>query len=984
VACERGSTNMSYSFWNFFLRWGFRLVGVCVILVPMYTTLHHDRACAFAKKCIPLLHKGPLLLVMFLTVVTATAAPHKPTVFLLDAPVNATWAANHGEMWRQKGFRGFFFEGLVDDLAPYPSEMPQSKSPVDPPDSANEQVLPGDWESLITEISGAVNRLRAAGLDRNFLRLSLLPEAPYFTDNTFRDIAMRRLKLAGECCRRTGLHGIALDTQSQSGIFDYRWDGHPEEATPEILSEGARRFGRSLLRTFIREFPEGEILLLAQRVEMAGPLWYAFFEGSLESVGAAATVPIRLILYDGGLPEPLEFYQGRLQQLNRMYHRTLSVAAYERWERQGGVSFSLEPIRYEGDMPVPRYPLGPYRHALCATALNGNDYTIIHAPQGGWWHIPPDLAAQFPHLRQAGRARVSFSPPVPVTVDAYAPRLPIAGALHLGTAFVAEKAMEVLQHEEKTALLSWDGLSQELRLPARTGMITVTDLVTDTQGYFTPSDEMITVPVQQGLLLIEGAATTVFAVQAGMNMQLLTPIYAGVSRSELAIAVHNPLSLLMDGALTLNTTHRYALGAMTLDLRVAAGTSTTFQRTLQGISYLGQRPLFSMNLHFGTQPPVIRTFTFPVEPPELFCIHMDGSIPGPPLLLPTTASTLPRIIAGDMRGGLVCFNSNNNEKLWHTRSRGIHAQPPVMLQDDSGAFFLALQNTHGRIRIFNDLGEEKVIIYGSDSPFTKLAPVHSDKGAAVYLAAAAANRTITIYAPSGILQNRFSTGDVLYLASAPTLPGRLYVVATEEKDAAQSELTLSCYDLGGHLLWHSLLPAGITCLPAVHATTGTSPSIICVSDTAGVLSLYDAEDGSLWINHVMDAPFPVTNMAALGSVSKGELLLATSDSTMLRVHALSENSSEQRFATPLPNVTALTPAPQDGEVLVGLKNGDLYGFHMNGKMLWEDHQGVGSVTGITPFTVPDQKDTFICTTSSEAGLLRGLEIRGSLIRPDNR
>ncbi len=952
--------------------------------MPMYSTSHHNRACAFKKKRSPLLNTVPLLLLLFLTVTTATASPHEPTVFLLDAPVNATWAANHGEMWRQKGFSGFFFEGLVDDLTPYPSEKHQPENPAVPNADAEGHVLPGDWESLITEISSAANRLQAAGLDRNFLRLSLLPEAPYFTDNALHDIAMRRLQLAGECCRRTGLRGIALDTQSQSGIFDYRWAGHPEDATPEILSEGARRFGRSLLRAFIRAFPDGEILLLAQSVETAGPLWHAFFEGALESVGAADTIPIRLVLYNGGAPEPLKFYQDRLQQLNHMYHRTLSEAASARWKRQGGISFTLEPVRYEGDMPVPRYPLSPYRHALYAAALYGSDYTIIHAPQGGWWHIPPDLAAQFSHLRQAGRARVSFAPPVPVTVDEYAPRIALDEALHLGTASVAEKTMEVLQHHEKTTLLSWDGLSQELRLPARTGMITVTNLITDTKDYFTPSDEMITVPVQQGPILIEGTATATFAVQAGMNMQLLTPLYAGVSRSELAITVHNPLSLLMDGTLTLNTANRYALGAMTLDLRVAAGTSSTFQRTLQGISYLGQRPLFSMNLHLGTQPPVIRTFTFPVEPPELFCIHMDGPIPGAPLLAPTPARALPHIIAGDIRGGMVCFDIKDKRKRWHTRSRGTHAQPPVLLQDTSGTFFVALQNMHGRIRIFNALGEEKVIIHADNSSFTKLAPVHNDKDTSTHLAAAATNRSITIYAPSGVLQNRFTTDNVLYLASTPTLPARLYVVAQKEDDAELPTSSLSCYDLNGNQLWEKLLPKGITCPPAVHPATETTPAVICVSDTENTLSLYNAADGSIWIKHAIDAPLPVKNIAALSSLSKGELVFATSDATTLRVHTLHAKASEQRYAALLPNITALTAAPQEGGVLVGLENGDLYGFHINGQMLWEDHQGIGAITGITQFTVPGQQNTFICIATSEAGLLRGLEIRGNLIRPDNR
>ena len=41
---------------------------------------------------------------------------------LLEAPINATWAANHAEEWHEKGFRGFLLEGILDDLQPFPSE----------------------------------------------------------------------------------------------------------------------------------------------------------------------------------------------------------------------------------------------------------------------------------------------------------------------------------------------------------------------------------------------------------------------------------------------------------------------------------------------------------------------------------------------------------------------------------------------------------------------------------------------------------------------------------------------------------------------------------------------------------------------------------------------------------------------------------------------------------------------------------------------
>ncbi|MCK5863173.1 MAG: hypothetical protein KAH38_11860, partial [Candidatus Hydrogenedentes bacterium] len=341
--------------------------------------------------------------------------------------------------------------------------MSISPSSVAPPaNMQEEQIIPGNWDALITEIRAAVNRLKPAGLDQNFLRLTLTPEAPYFTDASLRKIVENRLRLAGEFCRKTGLRGIAIDTQSQNEIYDYRWAGYPVSSSTEILTQGARQFGKEILRAFIRACPEGEILLLAQSPELSGPLWFPFLEGVLESTGAATTIQIHLVLNDNNLPKSVESYKNHPQRMRSMFQQRLSTTSFNRWEHQGSIVFSLDPIRYQDDIPTARYPLPKYRRALYATTLYGNAYTLISARQGGWWHIPPDLATQFKHLHQGGNARVSFAPPVPTTLEAYAPRIDISDAIHIGNIPINGEVLEVLKQKGKIKLLAWNGLSKGL------------------------------------------------------------------------------------------------------------------------------------------------------------------------------------------------------------------------------------------------------------------------------------------------------------------------------------------------------------------------------------------------------------------------------------------------------------------------------------------------------------------------------------------
>ena len=931
----------------------------------------------------------------------ANAVPRSPAAPLFAAPINATWAANHGARWYEKGFRGFLFEGILGDLTPFPSEREWLKHTQSTTgDIAAEHpgtvdVVPGDWEALVSEITVAVNRLKSNGLAYNFLHINLAPEAPYFTNEAYRELAEKRFRLAGAFCREAGLHGIAVNLQSRSGLYDYRWDGYPPGISDTTLESGARRFSRRILRAFIHAFPEGEILLLAEKPGDSGPLWRPFLAGALDSVGAAAEIPVRLVFRDDAAPRDPQFYRSYGSTFDQWLRTMVSEDTFTRWQRQGGIVYSFAPIHYEQDIPTARHPLAPYRRALYAAALYGRDYVVIAAPEGGWWHIPPDIAEQFSHLRQGGRAAVRFAPPVPQPLDAYAPRLRISESQHLGTWPNNMADAEVLLRDTDAALLVWERRTTPLQTPMRTGIVTMTDIVTGEQTYHTPQDGQVVVPPHSSAHLIEGLPMRAFALPAAMRITCRAPFYAGVTRSEVAFRLYNPLPVSLQGVLALTADARYALGAGSVPVTLAPGESRTLHRTVQGISLLGQRPAFSMMLQSADGLPVFRSAVFAVQPPELFRTVLDGPVLGPPVLLDSDAGNMPTVVAGDRRGGLLQYDVPSTQSVWRMRHRGRHTTPPRVLRDQHGTPYIATQNDHGRFRFLDTQGAEKVVIYPGGSFSGHVTTVHDADTEAILLAAVHDDNEVSVYTPRGRLHARFETaGSVDHIIGASLAPGRLFaiVTATSDDNPPDNTAILTAYTLDGDLAWSVALEDAASAPPIVHAVPQSRRTVVCLGYDTGGISCYDAADGALLYSYSCDNALPTTHLTALHHAGRNpSLLMAQATPISLNLIALETNSDPEahdadatvRWTLPLQGITALTRLPDGTGLLAGLADGAVHALDRTGSIRWTDHQEPAAVTALAAFRDPTlQENTHVCIIGGQTGTLRGVQIRETLIAHD--
>lgn len=930
---------------------------------------------------------------------------------LLAAPINATWAANHAEEWRDKGFRGFLFEGLLDDLRLFPTERERLQASGELFAEENTSVItsgpaavfsdrggwivPGHWNDLIKEITGANNRLRDAGIDRNFLHLHLAPDAAWFEDPRLLEIAEQRFRLAGEMCRETKLRGIALNTQSGSFMYDYRWDGYRRNLPTDALSEGAYTFGVRVLRAFIRAFPEGEIILIAQDTESCGPLWFDLIEGCFEAPGAAEDITVRLAVLEPPDIGNRTFFNSYPTLVNKRLKARRSRSATVARQRKAGLVFSLEPIHYEGNMPAARHPLKTYRPALYAAAVYGDAYVLIWAPEGGWWQIPPDLAAQYQQLKQGGAARVRFAPPVPRTLNAYAPLIYGALGARIGSLEMQGKEVDVLQSDRGAALLFWEDMVAPMRLPARAGMVSALSLMAEERQYFTPKEGVVTVPPLTGPSLVEGMSLNDYTLPASIRLDTESPITAGITQTSIEVGIGNPLKAPLRGTLTLVTDAPYGLGAAAFPVNLAPKQSTSFRRMLRGISKLGTRPAFRVNLAAASGDPIARTFTFAVAPQQRLLFFCDGMATAPQPIWPgPVLDAPPLLLCCDVRGRLTCYDTGAQHLLWNRRRSGGYTRPPMILKTSRGELRAGLMSLQGRLSLFNLQGDEKLVLRSTSTQTTATAALPTLKPNTGDLLVSADNTGISLYTINGELVRRIETpGPVRHLLTAPDQPDLFFATISPEDIPADAEKKTEHTDQGTHRLlayhsegrknWEASFSGGISCSPVIVTGLSDGEAVMVIGDFDGSITCLNTRDGTIVDRYIEEQGVgPVLQMVGAHDSIGGLIWIFYLSKNTLKARTLAGVNAETTSGSwqiEVSQGTALAVLPRGEGVAVGTADGDVYALNASGKLLWEDHNALGAVTGLVFVSPPNNPKIYTCIVSDTGHAVRSLDIRRDLL-----
>lgn len=906
---------------------------------------------------------------------------------ILSAPINATWAANHGESWYEKGFRGFVFEGILDDFTPFPAEEAALRLEAIPFDDDNtgyiktsshtdihrEDLIPGDWDRLQKEIHGAANRLRAEGITENFLAMKLAPEAPWFTSPLWRRIAESRFDMASRFCRETRLRGIALDSCPDSLFYDYRWEGWPPHLEGDALTEEARRFGRRLALIFTRHCSEGVLLLRAHTPESCGPLWFVFFEGLLEGLESSRGGTLRLLftgLTDSDKPQE---YEIRQEKVERLWGQRFSPRARQGWERKGGLVFSLEPVGWQGDIPIARYPVEDYIPALYGAAFQGKDYVIIDAPSGGWWHIPPDMAEQFSGLYQKGRGRVAFAPPIPRSLDAFQPRLLYEGAQRLGELIVGEMLSTVLHHEGKTILLAWEGIPEEMRWPLNTGVMTVTEVLTGEKKYLGPREGSVTLAPLAAPVFIEGSPLEEYAIPASFGLKITPPLSRGVTRSQMTLRLTNTFNTLLEGMITLSTSSRYAFGSSTQAVHANPGESLSFTRYLQGLSFQGAHAAFVMTFNRPNALPVSRDFFFTVAPQQTGSLFVDAPLTGVPLLLPDEPGYRPNtLLWSDRRGRLMTYGLDSGQILWSRRFRGNYNLSPQLLKNRQGESLIALANDHNRIRLLDREGEERALLLPEGERITGLAVLEREKKGDV-LAVLLDDTSLVFYEGGLRLLGRSEEKGQLSHITIHTLLPECLLCMVETKESDKSQYHLACLDSRGETVWSRQIPDAPATAPFIRKHTASEDIEIFVPDHKGKLHVFSGKEGREHRSFSLDGAGQIEAFALL-TVDEKEMLLCQSTQG-LKAYALEEEETATGlWQEDLAEITAFVAQPEGTGVIVGTAEGTLHAFSAAGDYEWEDRRGTGAISHLSTLPSPTLH-SFRLFVASEDSAIRILDVQ---------
>lgn len=882
----------------------------------------------------------PLLLFCALPGILPAAGPPLPPTLpetLLAAPVNLTWAANHAGLFRSRGIHGFVAHGLAGEIPADPAVAPLRLM-----DAA-----------LRREVRAAVARLKEAGIPHHFLRIALHPEEAWFSDPEAASAALRYFQAAGAFCRETGLAGLALDTQSQSPIHHPRWDGYPlEERGAARVRAGARRFGSQSLRAFIREYPEADILIIADDLEAAGPLWFEYFAGLVEAPGAAETVRLHVVPRASArrsAPEDLRRTRGEFQT---WLDDRLPPEVARHWRATGGLAHAVAPLGYAGETPVAYLPPAAAHTQFAAALLLSDRFVWVDAPEGGWWPVPEEDAVRYAHLLQDGPAAVGAVRPLHPLWARYTFESPLRELTRVGAWPDAPGGIDVLSGARGAAALFWEGLTAPLRVPNRFATVLVTDLAEGTREELFPREGGITVPAGRGPLLIDGLPHGDWTVPAGLWIAAESMPDTGQRGMRLRYGWRNATGQPMAGALGLEVPPRYGAGAALEAFELAPGGAVSQPGQVLGRLLLDEPLALRVTLTLPGDRVLGREMAFPVGPAARWSAALDGSAAlGPPTVY-TNAAGRTRVLAGSA-GGDVRVLEADGTPVWTWRGRSPLAAAPTPMLLTTGRPGVLAVDQRGRARLHEE--ETGALVWerslpGAPEPGGMLADdifLANFDGALIAPAGGALHCLLpsgavfwTREIPGRLRLARFTparAGGAVPDYAGKTGVGQRIFIAQADGDAG----ALIRMDPMGHLQWRRAVPTAPSTAPLVAPLDEEEDFSVAVGLADGSVRRWHANHGMPMGDWTPPTPAPVAALAAVAwpAVSGLALLVAGPAGVWIL-----DGDLETVGHLPVPGALDVSPWRLDGEDLLVVTDttGRAHAYAMDGGFRWRAELGAAT------------------------------------------
>ncbi|HEX71707.1 MAG TPA: hypothetical protein ENN65_00110, partial [Candidatus Hydrogenedentes bacterium] len=783
----------------------------------------------------------------------------------------------------------------------------------------------------------------------------------------------------------------ALDTRSAGMLYDWQWDGYDlTSQSPETIRAAVRGFGRRAFRAFIEAHPETELIIIADDLLGAGPLWFDLFEGLVESVGAADAIPLHLLFRESCRQTRPETLRNIALRAHRLALLRLSASSRAIWRRQGAVGLGMAPLDYEGERPVAHYSWEAFRVQAHAVKTYSDGYAWVDAPLGGWWRVTVDEMTDYLGLYQGFPAGVVETLPLLPDFERYAPKTLLDGLVRVGempvTMFGGVAGM-VFRDGERAAVLFWDGPEGGEWQEDAQGM-NVTDPITGVLHALDAGESGIALGFE-GPALIRGAPADPLLLEAGLWMRLEEPFSAERSRTGLAFGFANRTDTAVSGSLELVPPTGYGIGAGTFRLRAEPGATVAFQRTVQGIFQSGDAPEFRLLLMTSDGKAFARRFQFQVAPALRWSALVDGVPAGPPALVRASPQSPWNIVTVDHSGEAVCRDATG-ESVWRRQFRGRFYAPPLMLRIPGGAPLIALIDHRGIVRFLDMLGDPvHVVELGGpcstghaiaanlfEEAYDVLLVFRDDRRLACL--SVDAERPIWEYAVGGNVVGLYHAslaGDDAEIQTDyawSAVRSFAYVATTDPNPA------IICLDAAGGERWKT---------PLQHPPTG-SPRIARIGEGRWLL-LVPASEGHLYCLEPLGGALRKTVSSGRSAALRDAIVVQESadvapdfvfaDET--GVYRYSEEG-EMRWRVPFSGARRLSTVTLSDEpaVIVTSDSGALWAVSLSGGVRWRDERAAGPLLGPAMVADIDGDQRMECLYLSADRLVRVIDPGPGVLR----
>ncbi len=893
-----------------------------------------------------------------LTALGEAPMPAEMPKTVLCAPLNATYAANHLQYWRDKGFDGFIFYGIWDWIGrelPIPQEGKAEEPPV------------------LREMRLANEHLCEAALNRNFLYVALEPEDKWFVPWGQMHAAEARFRTAGEFCRKAGLRGIAFDLRPDNLVHDFRWDGYNLAITPpEQLREGARDFGRRVLRAFIGAYPDAEVLFLADSLKNAGPLCLDLLDGLIESVGMASGIPLRLLTAEEpSAATPKQFFSSASSTQHFILNH-LTPENQQRWKNQGGVAMGLKPFGYREGKPVQYRTLEEFRVLWAAAKAVSTGYVWVDGREGGWWSLDAREAQSYGPLLQGGPAAIMETPSWPAEFGRFSVKTPLDDYVRVG----ACKDADLFGGQDGVAAVYWSGLKESMVIPERNAAVPVVLLRSGEQRLAAVAEGKAVLEPFQEPVVIKTLPFRTWGLPACLWMEAETELTPKKPRAPLRFGFSNRSELSVEGMLEVTAPRKFSIGKALFSVETPAGGNVSFQRTLQGLFHLDRPMDFRMTFAVPGGSLIERTFTLEAAPALEWAVRADA---GPVDGLAVTdfeGDRIQEILFASARGDIHCVDALGSLK-WEQRFSAGFQTAPVPGRAKGGTAAVAVADRKGNLHVFNGQGA----VLGSLSlgaacvPGALLFSNLTDQNVDTVVAGLTDRRIVFLpggteagweYRAEGKVHSlgcAAQNDDLLY----PTVRGNIYTAIGKPKNE------LLCLDVTGVLRWRVETQARPGSRPYVMHPGTEDPYLVALGMAEGKIQAWKAVSGvPLWKMET-GSEHPVTELlfADVDPAAGLELLAVDAE----YVYCFSAER-KRLWRTKAPGAHGLAVHVLEGEpcIVTGGDMGVMYGFGAGGRLRWRDTRAAGASLGTPIFQDTDADRRVECLFASEDRFVRSLEL----------